>query len=777
MPSEQRAALVQTPVGAELLTFTHLVGRDEISRCLAYTVGFVSTNADIDPLKMLGGVVSIEGESDPKRWFSGLIAEFRLTRIEDRMAYYEAVVRPWLWFLGNTTDCRIFQDKTAVEIVEEIFSKYGGIAKFEKRLQGSYPPREYCVQYDESDLDFVQRLLEHEGIMYFFEHAEGEHKLILADAMSKLKPAPGYETVLYQFEGQGSRRDVEYITEWIPGSAVRPGAYAHTDYDFEKPAADLMAKSAQPFGHKQAAGENYRHPGAHLEVGRGDSLAAIRREEIQAPHMRIAAVGTVRGLFSGCTFKLDGFPRKDQNKEYLVVSAEYRLFDPGYRAGVDTDGENFKVVLGVAPTSVPYRPPRITARPIMRGPQTATVVGPSGEEIFTDKYARVKVQFHWDRLGKKDQKSSCFVRVSQTWAGSGWGFIQIPRIGQEVIVDFIEGNPDLPIITGRVYNASQMPPYGLPGNATQSGWKSNSSKGGGGYNELMFEDKAGSELVNFQAQKDHHLLIKHDRNKTVQHDQSDRIDHDAKHSVGHNLDEDVGNNKTVKVGVDQTTNIGNNDTETVGVNRSLTVGSNETIGIGSNSTETIGANHTQTVAIVQTITVGAARIDTVGASETRTVGAVQTNTIGATRSVTVGISQDHSIGAGDSWTIGAGQDISIGAGQTVAIGASQATSVGASRSATIASNDATDVGGGHMLKIAKGSKIDVGESGVIDVGKTFTLDAKESITLKTGSAQIVMKKDGTIIIEGKDITVKGSGKINIKASSDVIIKGSKINEN
>ena len=213
MPSEQRAALVQTPVGAELLTFTHLVGRDEISRCLAYTVGFVSTNADIDPLKMLGGVVSIEGESDPKRWFSGLIAEFRLTRIEDRLAYYEAIVRPWLWFLGNTTDCRIFQDKTAVEIVEEIFSKYGGIAKFEKRLQGSYPPREYCVQYDESDLDFVQRLLEHEGIMYFFEHAEGEHKLILADAMSKLKPAPGYETVLYQFEGQGSRRDVEYITE------------------------------------------------------------------------------------------------------------------------------------------------------------------------------------------------------------------------------------------------------------------------------------------------------------------------------------------------------------------------------------------------------------------------------------------------------------------------------------------------------------------------------------------------------------------------------------
>ncbi len=360
MPNE-RATVVQTPVGAEL-TFTHLVGRDEISRCFAYTVGFVGPNSDIDPLKMLGGVVSVEGESDPKRWFSGLVSEFRLTRIEDRLAYYEAIVRPWLWFLGNATDCRIFQNMTAVEIVEKIFSKYG-TAKFEKRLQGSYPSREYCVQYDESDLDFVQRLLEHEGIFYFFEHDEGKHTLVLCDAMSKLKPAPGYEKIPYNFEGQGSRRDVEYITEWIPGSSVRPGAYAHTDYDFKKPGADLMAKSAQPFSHKEASGENYRQPGAHLDVGRGDTLAGIRREELQAVHQRITAVGTVRGLHSGCTFKLESFPRDDQNQEYLVVSAEYRLFDPGYRTQNEAHSENFKVVLGVAPTALPQKLTRITARP------------------------------------------------------------------------------------------------------------------------------------------------------------------------------------------------------------------------------------------------------------------------------------------------------------------------------------------------------------------------------------------------------------------------------
>ncbi|MBZ9942454.1 type VI secretion system tip protein VgrG [Mesorhizobium sp. BR1-1-13] len=775
MPNE-RATVVQTPVGSELLTFTHLVGRDEISRCFAYTVGFVSTDSNVDPLKMLGGPVSIEGESDPKRWFSGIVSEFRLTGIEDRLAYYEAVIRPWLWFLGNTSDCRIFQNKSVVDIVKDIFKKYSA-AEFDLRLQGSYPPREYCVQYDETDLDFVQRLLEHEGILYFFEHDDGKHTLVLADAMSKLKPAPGYEKVLYNFEGQGSRRDVEYITAWIPGSSVRPGAYAHTDYDFKKPGADLMAKSAQPFSHKLAAGENYRQPGAHLEVGRGDSLAAIRREEIQAVHQRIAAVGTVRGLYSGCTFKLDGFPRDDQNQEYLVVSAEYRLFDPGYRPHADVDSENFQVILGVAPTAVAYRPPRITPRPIMRGPQTATVVGPSGEEIFTDKYARVKVQFHWDRLGKKDENSSCFVRVSQTWAGSGWGFIQIPRIGQEVIVDFIEGDPDLPIITGRVYNASQMPPYGLPGSATQSGWKSDSSKGGGGYNELMFEDKAGSELVNFQAQKDHNLLIKHDRTKLVQHDQSDRIDHDAKHSVGHNLDEDVGNNKTVKIGVDQTTNIGSNDTETVGANRSLTVMANETIHVVSNSTENIDANHTQTVGIVQTITVKAARIDSVLAAETREVGGFQKNTIGATRTMKVAVSQSHDVGTTDSWEIGSDQTVKIGGNQSFTVTGDHTSAISKGRTAKITADDGTQIDGAHSLKVGKGSGIDITEDSSIKVGKNLVIEAGDSITLKCGDATISMKKDGTIAIKGKDISIKGSGKINVKADGDTKIEGSNVHNN
>ncbi|HRO10393.1 type VI secretion system Vgr family protein [Amaricoccus sp.] len=773
---EDRAITVET-AGGQTLTFTHLDGFDEISRCFEFIVGLVGPELDVEADALINLPLAIEAESgEPKRWIHGLVTEFRLVAVEDRVASYEVVLRPWLWLLALTCDCRIFQNLGVVEIVEEIFGKYPE-ASFDKRLQKSYPPREYCVQYDESDLDFVQRLLEHEGIFYFFEYSDSGHTLVLADSIARLKPAKGYETVPFHIEDSPQRRDRDFLSRWLVTSSLRPAAYAHADYNFETPSLSLVTQSeAEPVA-KLFRGEIYRQPGAHQDLGLGDEVAAIRREELQAPHVRVLAGGTARGLASGCTFTLENHPRESQNAEYLVLRTDYRIVDPEHRPTLAGMGESYRIELVVAPTSLPYRPPRATPRPVMRGPQTATVVGPGGAEIFTDEYARVKVQFHWDRLGKRDENSSCFVRVSAAWAGAGWGFIQIPRIGQEVIVDFIEGDPDRPIITGRVYNAAEMPPYGLPGNETQSGWKSNSSPGGGGYNELMFEDKAGSELVNFQAQKDHNLLVKNDRSKLVQHDQADRIDNNAKHSVGVDLDEDVGNNKTTQVGVDRTVTIGSNDTESVGANRSLTVGVDETISIGSNSSETIGANHTQTVALVQTITVGAARVDTVGAAETRTVGAAQVNTIGGVRQVSVGLAQSHDIGASDSWTIGAGQSVDVGAGQDVKIAAAQSFDVGGARSAKIGADDSTEVAGARALKIGKGSLVEIAEDGAIKVGKDCLIDAGESIVLKCGSAAIAMKKDGTISIEGKDITIKGSGKIDVKASGEITMKGSKINQN
>ena len=762
---EDRAITVASPSGSTL-TFQRLAGFDAVSEGFAFSVALVSADLGVDVPGMLDRPMAIEaGGEGPRRWFHGLVSAFRLVKLDAHLAHYEAELRPWLWKLGLTHDCRIFQNLGVVEIIEQIFSKYPD-AKFEKRLQGSYPPRDYCVQFDETDLAFVRRLMEHEGIFFFFEYAESGHTLIMTDTMAKLETAEGCASLAYGIAD--AWRDDQALLTWEVTSALLPKTYAHTDYDFEKPGLSLLTQSEAEPKAGAFAGEHYRQPGAHLEPGAGEAVAAIRREELQAPHLRIHATGTVRGLASGNVFTLADHPRDDQNTRYLVLRAEYRVLSPGFAPEGAEGSEPYRASLIVAPAAIPYRPPRVTPRPVMRGPQTATVVGPSGEEIFTDAHARVKVQFHWDRLGKRDENSSCFVRVSAAWAGAGWGFIQIPRIGQEVIVDFLDGDTDRPIITGRVYNGAEPPPYGLPGNATKSGWKSNSSPGGGGYNEFMFEDKAGSELVNFQAQKDHALLVKNDRTKLVQHDQSDRIDNNAKHSVGVNLDEDVGNNKTTSVGVDRSVKIGSNDTETVGVNRSLSVGSNETISVGANSTETIGAAHTQTVALVQTITVGAARVDTVGAAEARTVGGPQVNTIGATRGVSVGASQNHDIGASDSWNVASDQSVTIGGAQSF--------SVGKARSASIGADDTTEVGGARALKIAKGSLVEIGEDGAIKVGKNLVIEAGDSIVLKCGSAAVAMKKDGTITIEGKDITVNGS-KITVKASGEITMKGSKINQN
>lgn len=767
--ASDREFTAKTPLGPDVLFFSRLEGHDEISRCFRFDLTLVSEDMDIKAEDLLGQAVTVTVGSDEKRFIHGIVDEFSMTGFRQDFVEYRAVLRPWLWFLGKTTDNRIFQNMSIIEIVEEVFSAYPE-AKFEKRLRETYDPREYCVQYGETDLEFMQRLLEHEGVYYFFEYADGEHTLILADAIDQLAPVSDWEELEFMPNQLVSFQDGDFITDWFRTARAVSGSYTHTDYDFEKPSADLIAKSENTLGHSQDACPRYHYPGTYIDLGRGDTLAAVRIDELQTPAQEVIARSTARGPCSGALVSLTKYPREAENDEYVVLRSDYEFWDDQFRsAQSERPTEGFQVVYRLMPSSKVLRPARTTPCPVMKGPQTAVVVGPSGEEIYTDEYSRVKVQFHWDRLGGSDENSSCFVRVSSTWAGAGWGFIQIPRIGQEVIIDFLEGDPDQPIITGRVYNASQMPPYGLPGSMTQSGWKSNSTPGGGGWNELRFEDKAGSEEVYFQAQKDHTELVKNDENRLVQHDMNERVDNNSTQSIGVDRTEDVGNNKETTVGVNRDVSIGNNDTETVGVNRSLTVGANETISVGANSSETIGANHSQSVAVAQTITVGAARADTVGAAEARTVGAAQVNVIGAERSMNVGSGQTHIIGSDDGWTIGGSQSVSVASDQSLSIGGGQSASVGKDQS--------VNVSGGRSTSIGKDDALKVTGKMVVDVGKELAIQAADSITLKCGSATLVMKKDGTISIDGKDINLKGSGKINVKASSDITMKGSKIHQN
>lgn len=767
VPAE-RDILVSVPAITSEIFFARMEGSDEISAPFAYSLLISSKDMDVKPLDVLGTKALITVKGDTPRHFHGLVADFALEEIRDDLTFYRLTLRPWLWLLTLEADNQIFQEKSVPDIIEQVFGTYAD-AKFKMNLRGRYDKREYCVQYGESDLNFVQRLMEDEGIWYYFDHAEDGHTMMIVDANEAMQPGPDSEKLPYEPDSRVSFRDGDFITHWVPKAQIRSGIYAQTDYDFEKPTFDLTTVTNALIGHKNDKGEVYHYPGRYLELSPGDRIAERRLHELQADQLRVFAKGTARHLGAGRKFTLELFPREAENDAYFVVKASYVMWDEELRAGQSRDGSGYVVETELSPLRVPFRPARRTPKPRMQGPQTAVVVGPSGAEIFCDEYSRVKVHFHWDRLDARNENSSCFVRVSAAWAGAGWGFIQIPRIGHEVIIDFLEGDPDQPIITGRVYNAQNTVPYGLPGKASQSGWKSWSTPETGGYNELRFEDKAGAEEVYFQAEKDHVELVKNDETRTIGHDWVEDVGHDATQSIGHDRTESVANNKDVSVGNNRTVSIGVNDDESVGSNRSLTVGANETISIGANSDETIGASHSQTVAIAQTITVGAARTDTVGAAEIRTVGAEQVNTIGASRIVTVGSDQTHTIGSDDSWTIAAKQAVSIGTDQSVTIGGGQTLSVGKDQVNTISGSQAT--------KVAKDALHDIAGALGIKAGKTITIEAADAIVIKTGSAAISMKKDGTINIEGKDITLKGSGKINVKASGNVTVKGSKILNN
>jgi type VI secretion system secreted protein VgrG len=714
---DQRSIRLTSTLG-DGLRFRSLRGEEALSRPFRFELEFACDDASIDLAGLLGTPMTVELDVvGGKRWFHGLVSRCAFAGHEGNEARYRATLRPWLWFLSRTADCRIFQEQTAPDIVHAIFAKHAGPSvHVEDRLSGAFAPRVYCVQYRESDLDFVDRLLQDEGITYFFAHEADKHTLVLANAPGAHASFPSYETVPYFAKSPFARRERDHVHGWDAQAEVRSGSFVHTSFDFEKPRADLIARREQPLPQGGwAEGELYDYSGRYTEPDQGDRGAALRLEADQAEHKVAFGEGTAAGLAAGYRFKLEDYPREDQNAEYLLREVEHELWDPAYRSGEEggEDVEVYRCRFTALPADVPYRPPLTTPRPLIRGPQTAMVTGPGGEEIWTDKYGRVKVQFPWDRDGKRDEKTSCWVRVSQPWAGTGYGGIMIPRIGQEVVVEFLEGDPDRPIITGRVYNAQAMPPYGLPANATQSGVKSNSSKGGGGSNELRFEDKKGSEQVYIHAQKDESIVVEND--------------------------------KVEKVGHDETASVGNNRTRTVGVDESVTIGSNQTITVGMNQTETIGANRTDTVAL----------------NEARTIGIAQQQTVGAARNVSVGAAQGHEIGLSDTWVIGVDRSASVGRNESL--------DVGDDRSADIGKNDSLQVGSDRSVKIGKGDWL--------SVGKALAIDAGDQITIITGEASITMKKDGTITIAGKDITIDASGKINVKASGNITMKGQKILQN
>jgi len=508
-------------------------GREELSRPFVFRLEVASEDHALALAQVVDqrAVLGIRGEDD-QRYVNGIISRCEQGEVGQRFALYHLELVPAIWRLHYRHNCRIFQDQTAPEIIVKLLKELGlGGDEYRQSLQGQHPKREYCVQYRESELDFISRLMEEEGIFYFFEHADDKHVMIMADHAAIHPAVAGDGNARYVPRQVGAVSD-EHVFRFTHAETLRPGISTLRDFNFKRPAQDLTGVFRAPSDERL---EVYDYPGIYDESGLGTALAQVRLEELRVPRSSGGGAGTCYRFLPGYTFNLKEFPREDFNRKYLLTAVTTEGAQPQVlEETAGSGGSQFSNTFTCIPFGVPYRAPRLTPKPLVHGSQTAIVVGPAGEEIYTDEFGRIKVQFHWDREGQGNEKSSCWIRTSQTLAGTGWGAVALPRIGQEVIVDFLEGNPDRPIVTGRVYHGTNRPPYALPEHKTRTVFKSNSSKGGSGFNEIRIEDKQGQEQIFVHAERNQDTRVKndslewigHDRHLIVKRDQLEQVEAD-----------------------------------------------------------------------------------------------------------------------------------------------------------------------------------------------------------------------------------------------------------
>jgi type VI secretion system secreted protein VgrG len=582
---DNRLLILDTPLGKDVLLLQELTGEEGISRLFTYELNLLAHENDSVVFSDIVGQkisITLSRPDGTSRYISGHVSRFTQGATDDRMfTHYHAQVVPWLWFLTRQADCRIFQNMAVPDIISQVFNLFD-FKDFRLSLKNTYPQLEYCVQYRETSFNFVSRLMEEFGIFYYFDHStEGKHTMVLADQSSTLPACPSspisYDTQV------GGIYDPEAITDWHVGQEVRTGKYTVTDYNFITPSTSLLANdptvvqlsASQPL-------ELFDYPGLHTTKDQGDTVAKTRMQEEEAGYMVVQAAGNCRAVMSGYSFALKNHYRGDQNTNYVVTEVRhYASAGRTYTTAGTEGGETYSNNLTCIPASVTYRPPRVTPKPFVQGPQPALVVGKAGEEIWVDKYGRVIVQFYWDRLGKQNENSSCWIRTSQPWAGGNWGAMWIPRIGQEVLVSFLEGDPDRPVITGRVYNANQMPPYTLPDYQTRSTFMSRSSKGGGAsnYNELRFEDLKGKEQIFMNAEMDMDL----------------RVEKDSREFIGANRHLIVTTNQQEQVQADKHLQVQGNQFEQVNGNMSLQVQGNQMESVTGNKSLAVTGNQSESV--------------------------------------------------------------------------------------------------------------------------------------------------------------------------------------
>lgn len=569
---ESRLIRLESLLGGERLLVAEFSGTEHLSELYHFHLRLMSGQSIVAFDEIVGQPVRlvVSHETGDERYLGGYCSSFRYEGYDaaQELYFYELEMVPWLWFLTRTRDCRIFQDKSVMDIIEEIFGEFG-FSKYESQVNEDPPARTYVVQYNETAYDFIARLLEEEGIYYYFDHREDGEVLIFGDSAATHPAAPGAETLPYRTSDIALEGDA--VDRWREEAAVHSGKMAFTDYDFEKPTTDLGVNEST-LSPTSGIGdlEQFSYPGRYSETGDGQRMIK-RRMEAEERVWKVGSGGSnCPFLRCGFSFELAEHEVDSFNGKYIVVGISHRGRN-NWEFGRVT-GAGYENTFSCIPDDVTYRPPLKTPRPRIEGPQTAFVVGPSGEEIYTDKHGRVKVRFHWDRRSQGDEKSSCWVRCAQSWAGGNYGTAFLPRVGMEVVVQFLDANPDRPMVTGTVHNGENVPPFDMPGDKTRSGIKTYSSPGGGGTNILRFEDKKGSEQIFVHAEKDLDVRV-----KSVRREQVDSNDHTT---VGGNRYQRVGGDDNLTVGGDLMTDVGGSAHLKAGMDVHHEAGMNYAVGAG-----------------------------------------------------------------------------------------------------------------------------------------------------------------------------------------------------
>ena len=711
---------IQTPFGREL-SFVELNGSEGLSTLFEYRLILTSKNPNLEATDIIGQTifVTIDTKSG-ERILNGLVTDFGyLSDDEDEQSYhlYTCIMRPNMWYLTQRYDSRVFVDKDILEITRTILDEFG--FPYEIQCLNSYRKYGHSTQYQETSFNYLNRLFEQEGLYYYFTHTEGSNTLIIVDDNSAHPPIQGNPTIPYHSAVTPGTPDKNYIDIWQQSDRLATKSVNVNDHSYKLANRKLDHKSST----HELGGINTEHYDFYTGFSTKEdasSYAQVRSQDYNAQSKRITAAGNVLTIAPGHTFTLSRHPHDAANTEHLIIHAEYDLKEAGYASG--TQQSHYRIAFTAIPLRYQYRPPRVTPKPQIIGSQAATVTGPAGEEVHTNEYGDIKVQFHWDRYGPRNQKSSDWIRVAQGSAGGSFGSINTPRIGEEVLIDFINGDSDRPIVIGRLYNSANPPPWGYPQAAKQSGIKSKSFNSPlENYNELMFNDDAGFELVNLQAQRDLNSLVKNDERRHVNRDRTTTIDKDETVTVH--------GQRTEVVDLDETITIHKNRTEVVDLNETITIHKNRQERVDDNETISIGGSRTETVDKDETITIKGARTESVGKSEKIKINKNQNITINGLHSETIKLAAMQNIGLGFMQTVGLIYNLNVGVSQITNVAISQNTTVG--------------------------KTID------INSGKTITIEAGDSMVLKVGKSVISMNKEGLIEITGTTLHLSGEKVVDI----------------